>query len=71
MGNIRCNQCGNLIRLNEGDHREDCLKVVKEWGYFSHKDCERHEFYLCEACYDRLIHDFMLSVHKCEVEEVL
>ena len=61
MGNIRCNQCGNLIRLNEGDHR----------GYFSHKDCERHEFYLCEACYDRLIHDFMLPVHKCEVEEVL
>lgn len=71
MGQIRCNQCGREILLQGGNQREECLKVVKEWGYFSEKDREIHEFYLCEHCYDALLEGFVIPVKKQTVEEVL
>lgn len=47
MEQIRCNCCGRL--LGQGERAgEDYLKVTKEWGYFSEKDLELHEWYLCE-----------------------
>lgn len=71
MGQIRCNKCGKEIQMQEGNRKEDCLKVVKEWGYFSEKDRELHEFYLCEHCYDAMVQDFVIPVEKQNVEEVL
>lgn len=63
-----CNCCGKILgKRNE----EDALEVVKEWGYFSGKDLERHSFVLCEACYDRLIGTFVRPVKKTEVTEVI
>lgn len=71
MGEIRCNKCGKLISFGEGKVQEDCLKVEKEWGYFSKKDREFHTFYLCESCYDKMVKGFSLPVQKEQVEEVL
>lgn len=61
---MKCNQCGKELEIKKGILQEDCLKVVKEWGYFSQKDLEIHEFCLCEACYDAWIAGFQLPVKK-------
>lgn len=71
MGKIRCNKCGKEIYTGEGVQKEDCLKVVKEWGYFSKKDREVHEFHLCEDCYDSMVQSFVFPLQKQTVEEVL
>ena len=64
MEEIRCNQCGKLIKT-------DYLKITKEWGYFSGKDLEIHEINLCEECYDAWIQGFQIPVTKRENTEVL
>lgn len=46
-----CNNCNEKIT-------GDFLKVKKEWGYFSNKDTQIHEFALCEKCYDQLVSTF-------------
>ena len=58
---ILCNNCG---------HRTD-FRILKEhvsvevsWGYYSKKDGEKHEFDLCESCYDKMIENFK---HKPKV----
>lgn len=50
--NIFCNKCGVQIA-------GDCLRVNKEWGYFSNKDTEIHKFALCEKCYDEMVTTFV------------
>ena len=70
MEQIRCNCCGQLLK--QGEHAgEDYLKVTKEWGYFSEKDLELHEWYLCEKCYDSLIQGFKIPIKIQTIEEVL
>lgn len=71
MGQIRCNKCGKVIYTGEGIQKEDCLKIVKEWGYFSKKDREIHECYLCENCYDAMVQEFAIPIQVQSVEEVL
>ena len=68
---IICNCCGARMLAKEGIFREDYLHVVKEWGYFSEKDGKRQEFYLCEACYDKLIESFLHPVMTTEVTELM
>ena len=66
-----CNACGRELKVKNGILLEDVLAVQKEWGYFSEKDREVHEFYLCEHCYDALLEGFAIPVKKETVEEVL
>ena len=61
-----CNGCGKKINGKE----QDFLHVQKEWGYFSSKDMELHEFYLCEECYDKLLSVREIPVKIEEVTEV-
>lgn len=70
MEQIRCNCCGGLIS-QKGNEKKDYLRLEKEWGYFSNKDREIHEIYLCEECYDRWIKGFRVPVTVREAEEVL
>lgn len=70
MEQIRCNCCGRLLGQGECAG-EDYLKVTKEWGYFSEKDLELHEWYLCEKCYDSLIQGFQIPVKIQTIGEVL
>lgn len=71
MEHIRCNKCGRTLFVQEGNQKEDCLKVQKEWGYFSEKDLELHEFHMCETCYDEMVREFVIPIRKQAVEEVL
>ncbi len=66
-----CNKCGKRIRRCGEIMQEDVLHVEKEWGYFSEKDGERHQFDLCEACYDKLLAEFILPVTIEQVKEIV
>lgn len=63
---MMCNLCGRVIK-----EKEDYFKGEKEWGYFSGKDLECHEFCLCEHCYDKLVKKFKIPVSVKEKKEVL
>lgn len=66
MEQKKCNCCGKIIKEEQGIQKEDTLEVIKDWGYFSGKDMERHKFLVCEACYDKWISGFQIPP---EVEE--
>ena len=68
---IRCNQCGRVLHMEKGILKEDALIVKKEWGYFSKKDLEVHEFVLCESCYDKWIQNFIIPVRMSDKKEAL
>lgn len=55
---VYCNKCGKLIFDHDTKKKSDYLSLTKEWGYFSNKDMEIHNFDLCEACYDAFIESF-------------
>lgn len=63
---MKCNLCGRSMK-----EKEDFFKGEKEWGYFSGKDLECHEFFLCEHCYDELVKKFKIPVSVKEKKEVL
>ena len=56
----QCNACGRRIE-------KEALWVRKEWGYFSKRDLEVHEFAICE----KMIDQFVIPVKKTEKIEVL
>lgn len=62
-----CNYCGRVLKQAS---MEDALSVVKEWGYASEKDLERHKFIVCEKCYDRLVKSFVRPITIENVTEV-
>lgn len=63
---MRCNACGKLIK-----DKADYLKIKKEWGYFSDKDTQVHEFAVCERCYDRIVKQFEIPPKVTEKNEIL
>lgn len=69
--NIYCNACGRQIRKDNDILKEDVLKVTKDWGYFSKKDLQIHEFVLCEECYDKMIDGFVRPVEISEKKEAM
>ncbi len=66
---IVCNCCKKVISEGNGISKADYLHVEKEWGYFSRKDGQKHEFDLCEACYDAWIKTLEIPVAAREVTE--
>jgi ribosomal-protein-alanine N-acetyltransferase len=71
MAALICNRCGKVIRKDGAVAHEDYLQVRKNWGYFSNKDCEHHEFLICEKCYDTLLKQFVIPVQVTETKELL
>ncbi len=74
----RCNCCGRELRTENGILVEDAFVASKEWGYFSEKDREVHEFYLqvhsfvlCEECCDKIAQSFRIPVTVTEKREVM
>lgn len=53
-----CNCCGKSMKIQNGMLLEGICSVDMTWGYFSGKDLEKHEFDLCEECYDRITLSF-------------
>lgn len=71
MVSKRCNCCGKEIKEEQGISKEDVLTIVKDWGYFSEKDMERHTLLICESCYDKWISDFRIPPQVENRTEVL
>ncbi len=46
------------MKIQNGMLLEGICSVDTTWGYFSGKDLEKHEFDLCEECYDRITASF-------------
>jgi len=63
---ILCNKCGKELKIENGILHEDGLFVTKEWGYFSEKDLQIHQFCLCESCYDEFTESFFIPVESQE-----
>ena len=60
MVSKKCNCCGKEIKEEQGIQKEDALEIMKDWGYFSEKDMERHHLVICENCYDKWISGFRI-----------
>lgn len=71
MVSKKCNCCGKEIKEEQGMQKEDVLEIIKDWGYFSEKDTERHHLVICEACYDNWISGFRIPPKVEERTEVL
>lgn len=71
MDNVLCNACGRELKVEKGILKEDALIVKKDWGYFSKRDLEVHEFILCESCYEKITGSFLLPVKISPKTEVL
>lgn len=68
---VRCNQCGKELKVENGYLKEGCFHGDVCFGYFSQKDGSRQQFDLCEECYDRLVLDFTVPVTRTEENELL
>lgn len=68
---IKCNICTKEIKVEQEIIKEGCFSVDYSWGYFSTRDGMRHQFDLCEACYDKLIKEFVIPVTETENTEIL
>lgn len=71
MVSKKCNCCGKEIKEEQGIPKEDALEIVKDWGYFSAKDMERHHLTVCEACYDKWVSGFIIPPDVTERTEAL
>lgn len=67
---VLCNCCGRELEISGHHVTEGVLHVCKDWGFFSTKDLTRHEFDVCEECYDKMIQGFQIPVTESEVLEV-
>ena len=65
-----CNCCGKSMKIQNGMLLEGICSVDTTWGYFSGKDLEKHEFDLCEECYDRITLSFAFPPEISEDTEV-
>ena len=63
---IRCNCCGQKMRVENGIVKEGCVSLEVPFGFFTEKDGQVHHFDLCEACYDKITAGFLIPA---EVEE--
>ena len=62
-----CNCCGKSMKIQNGMLLEGICSVDTIWGYFSGKDLEKHEFDLCEECFDEITKGFLIPT-ECKDE---
>lgn len=70
LATLRCNKCGETIKeaAQQGvdgvvaytAKESECFSAEVNWGYWSKKDTERHEWELCEGCYDAFVATFAI-----------
>lgn len=61
---IVCNFCGNEIEKDTYNEFYDHMHFEKVWGYLSEKDGVKHEFDLCEKCYDEFVSSFKIKINE-------
>lgn len=57
---VRCNQCGKSMKVENGILCEGACHLKIHWDYFSDKDGECHSIDLCEECYDLWTRQFTI-----------
>ena len=68
---VQCNVCKKEMNLEQGIIKEGCFAADYSWGYFSNRDGVRHQFDLCEKCYDRFLSGFTIPVAETENAELI
>ncbi len=68
---MKCNICGRELRQELDIVKEDYIFVKKNWGYFSRKDGQTHQFCICEDCYDKWIKSFKIPVEIGDTVEMI
>lgn len=68
---LYCNMCGKKLKIESGILKEGVFEAKKEWGYFSDKDLEIHQFDMCEDCYNKLVQTFVIPISITKNKEVL
>lgn len=68
---IFCNCCGKKIYMEKGIIKQGVLPVNADWGYFSGKDGEIHQFLICEDCYDEWIKGFKIPINIVRKTELI
>ncbi len=66
-----CNVCGIKLKIERGILKEGVFEATQEWGFFSDKDLEIHQFDICERCYDKMIDSFVIPVTIKKKKEYL
>lgn len=68
---VSCNGCGKELLVENGIVKEGCFHVEYNFGYFTEKDGTKHEWDLCEACYDKMVKNFAIPVDVKDESEFL
>lgn len=68
---VLCNVCNKELNVEQGILKEGCFHADYTWGYFSTRDGMRHQFDLCEECYDRFALSFQIPVTETEKTELI
>ena len=68
---LYCNKCGKQMKVENEIVKEGSFTVDYRWDYFSGKDGRRHQFDLCESCYDEVVNSFKCPIHDEEYRELL
>ena len=68
---VVCNGCGQNIPCSGNIIIGAALSFRAEWGYFSDKDGQVHNFDICENCYDKIVKNFTIPVDIQEKTEFL
>ena len=68
---VYCNSCGKEMEVEHGIIKEGVFEADISWGYFSEKDGERHNFDMCEECYNLMIEKFKIPVERRSLKEFL
>ena len=68
---VICNRCKKELRVEKGIVKEGCFCGDARFGYFSNKDGTRHQFDLCEDCYDRFVKELSIPITESENNELL
>jgi ribosomal-protein-alanine N-acetyltransferase len=66
---IICNCCGKAISVKDEIPGEDFLHIKKQWGYFSNKDGQFQEMYVCESCFGKWTDQFEVPITTLEITE--
>ena len=59
---VQCNRCKKELHLELDIIKEGYFSVDYSWGYFSSRDGVRHQFDLCEKCYEQFVDGFAIPV---------
>ncbi|MCM1088288.1 MAG: hypothetical protein NC419_09030 [Muribaculaceae bacterium] len=68
---VHCNCCNKELLVENGILKDECIHISHDFGYFSTRDGETHQFDLCEECYTKIVAKFQIPVETTQRQELL